>query len=69
MMESNEIPEDYKREGIESVVVFDRTIDSLERYDVISNERLSRKLARIFGKESLSIILREIYLKILQSGS
>ncbi|HHA2301050.1 TPA: hypothetical protein ACOEAQ_002657 [Enterobacter asburiae] len=62
-MESKQIPEDYKREGIESVVVFDRTIDSLERYDVISNERLSRKISQNFWEGVAKHNLEENLLK------
>ncbi|WP_152544077.1 nuclease-related domain-containing protein [Pectobacterium parmentieri] len=41
-----EIPDFIKEKGIDSGVLFNRTIDKFERYDAISNERLSRRLSQ-----------------------
>lgn len=41
-----EIPDYIKEQGIKSGLLFNRTIDKFERYDAISNERLSRRLSQ-----------------------
>lgn len=43
-----DIPDNYKQDGLEDALIFNRTIDDFERYDEISNERLSRQLSQNF---------------------
>ncbi|MEI7223683.1 hypothetical protein [Pectobacterium carotovorum] len=45
---SDNIPNEFKKTGVDRAVIFDRTIDRFERYDSISNERLSRRLSQNF---------------------
>jgi hypothetical protein len=43
---TEEIPDRLRKDGVETVVIFNRTIDEFERYDAISNERLSRRISQ-----------------------
>ncbi len=44
--DENEIPNELKEDGVKTVVKFNRSVDSFERFDAISNERLSRRLSQ-----------------------
>ncbi|MBL0866616.1 hypothetical protein G5647_09270 [Pectobacterium carotovorum] len=48
LAKSDEIPDKFKSDGIDTAVLFDRTIDKFERYNSISNERLSRRISQNF---------------------
>lgn len=44
--EIEDLPDDLKKDGVETGVIFNRTIDKFERYDAISNERLFRRISQ-----------------------
>lgn len=41
-----DLPDEIKEDGVEQGVLFNRTKDKFERYDTISNERLSRRISQ-----------------------
>lgn len=41
-----DLPDEIKEDGVEQGVLFNRTKDEFERYDTISNERLSRRISQ-----------------------
>lgn len=44
--EIDDLPDNLKEDGVEHAVLFNRTKDKFERYDAISNERLSRRISQ-----------------------
>ena len=60
-----EIPEDLKVEGVNHVILFDRTKDDFERYDDISNQRLARRITQnLWEAVSEHSINKKVFLDI-----
>ncbi|MCW1834142.1 hypothetical protein OLZ33_19360 [Pantoea ananatis] len=66
-VKTEEIPEEFKNDGLNSAIIFDRTKDSFERYDTISNQRLARRISQnLWEAVSEHSINKKVFLDITQ---